>query len=197
MTMGQFNLLQRPALLRYGSHALAALTATFVLVGSALAMFQPLHMKRQMIQHEAMAALDLLRRGESLKARYDGAVAEQRVLRQRLEEVVNKMPPSIDEAKFVHQLSNLAVSKDVTLSKFTPGGHQRLGGHGAIEIQISGKGKYPAVCEFLHALPGVARIFSIDRLALSAAEGSGDACNFEITFRLLYSQPALVPGEET
>jgi Tfp pilus assembly protein PilO len=151
-------------------------------------------MKRQIIMQDELASRDLLQRGDALRSRYEATAAEVAQSERRLAELYAKMPASADEAQFIHALSQLAAKQEVRLSKFSPGAGQELGEYRSLELQVNGDGAYESVCAFLHALPEVERVFTIERLQLSAANTSGDQCAFEISLRLLFGAQ---PGGKT
>jgi Tfp pilus assembly protein PilO len=191
------KLIHNPKLLRYGSHGAAAIATVAVLGLAAIALYQPLRMKQRMIEEEIYAAQDLLSRGSNLRERHRLAVAEDIALQKELLELKNCLPHNADEAQFIHTLSELALERQVTLTKFSPGATQKLTEFRTLEIQVSGTGGYASVCSFLHALPELKRIFTVERLQLSSASAQGDQCSFEIAIRLLYtSEPTLVAHAE-
>jgi Tfp pilus assembly protein PilO len=178
-----------PVLVRLGSQAAAALSVLVVFAATVAACFQPLHMKRQIILQDELASRDLLQRGDALRSRYEATAAEVALSERRLGKILAKMPASADEAQFIHALSQLGAQHEVRLSKFSPGAGQELGDYRSLELQLNGDGAYEAVCRFLHALPQIERVSTIDRLQFSAANANGDQCAFEVSIHLLYGAP--------
>lgn len=190
--------IHNPKLLRYGSHGAAAIATVAVLGLAAIALYQPLRMKQRMIEEEIYAAQDLLSRGSNLRQRHRRAIEETTALQQDLIELKSRLPHNADEAQFIHTLSELALARQVTLTKFSPGPSQKLTEFRTLEIQVSGTGGYASVCNFLHALPELKRIFTVERLQLSSASAQGEQCSFEIAIRLLYtSGPGLTTSAQS
>lgn len=80
-----------------------------------------------------------------------------------------RTPPEMREAEFLRQVAEVAGQTGFAIREFRPGSPAQIGGYGKLEIQFSGSGDYPSICRFLDGISRLPRLFSVERLQITAA----------------------------
>ena len=128
----------------------------------------------------------LLGRTREVHAHYRHWQAQTKLARQTVENLAAKMPASPQESQFLHELSQMAATNQVTLSDFRRGNIADLKEFKEIELRVRGTGTYAGLCRWLTGLEGLPRNVRVSQMTLSAPATAGGNCSVELDLHLRY-----------
>lgn len=106
-------------------------------------------------------------------------------------DLLKRIPVSPQESEFLAQVSHLANETGLEIVDYHPGAVEPLETHHEMEVKISARGDYPAVCRFLNESSEMPRLCRLIQLTIGS-ESSGDMLPIELTFRIYFApSPAL------
>ncbi|HUQ71766.1 MAG TPA: type 4a pilus biogenesis protein PilO [Planctomycetaceae bacterium] len=107
-------------------------------------------------------------------------------------DLLKRMPVSPQESEFLAQVSQLANEAGLEIVDYHPGAVEPLESHHEMEVKISARGDYAAVCRFLNGSSEMPRLCRLIQLAIGS-ESSGDMLSVDLTFRI-YFAPSPAPA---
>ena len=142
--------------------------------------------QRQLTDSRIADSQSLLGRTREVHAHYRHWQAQTKLARQTAENLAAKMPASPQESQFLHELSQMAATNQVTLSDFRRGNIADLKEFKEIELRVRGTGTYAGLCRWLTGLEGLPRNVRVSQMTLAAPATVGGNCSVELDLHLRY-----------
>ena len=142
--------------------------------------------QQQQTDNRVADSHSLLRRAREVHASHRHWQAQTKVARQTVENLAAKMPASPQESQFLHELSEMAATNQVTLSDFRRGNIADYKEFKEIELRVRGAGTYAGLCRWLTGLEGLPRTVRVSQMTLSAPATAGGHCSVELDLHLRY-----------
>ena len=152
-----------------------------------------MRMQHQLLEvaSREMECQTLLNRTQELKAHSQDVKTEATTLKHELRALQARIPDSPEEAAFLQQLSQLALSHHISLGDFRPGGIVDRGDFKEITLRLHCTGAYSDLCHWLVGLGTLPRVTRISQLTVAAPVSPGGDCIVDIEIQL---QHALKPN---
>jgi Tfp pilus assembly protein PilO len=106
----------------------------------------------------------------------------------RFGELMTRLPSEADESEFLAQLSGLATQSGLVIRDYRPGSVVAREEYNEMEIDLSAKGPYGGICNFLHGLESLPRLCLVTDLTIAGTtEPAEDIYPIDVTLRIYFT----------
>jgi Tfp pilus assembly protein PilO len=119
---------------------------------------------------------------QAIREQYEKVSERLATAKAQIATVKQRVPQEADPGQFFDEVSRIAVEETLAIKdyeKATPVVHE---GYTQMEVTLTGRGNYAAVCTFLDRLAGMKRLSKLQNLTLTA---SGNATEYPMTATLI------------
>lgn len=182
------------------SAGLAAATLV-VMAAICLAAYYPLGNRFRDVQAQAGELRDLVERTSEIARKHQALEERLTKSRQAAAELLERMPAAPRESDFLAQVSQLAERTGIEVADYHPGPVEQRENHHEMEVRVSTRGAYDALCRFLEQvdrLPRLSRLTQLEILVPGAtaapasptASAGANKLAVEMTYRIYFAPGA-------
>jgi len=118
----------------------------------------------------------------AIREQYEKVSARLATAKAQIATVKQRVPQEAEPGQFVDEVSRIAIEESLDIKDYanaTPIVHE---GYTQMEVTLTGRGNYAAVCTFLDRLASMKRLSKLQNLTLTA---SGSATEYPLTATLI------------
>jgi Tfp pilus assembly protein PilO len=135
---------------------------------------------------ERIAELEkYLNRAPSIRKKHAALQQALARIKQRVQEIDQRMPDDAREAEFLGQMTEAAQQTGLTIRDYRRGENTEMTSHFQLEVRILGEGSYGSICRFLERIHELPRAVAIDKMRIST-EKENNVYPVDMTFLLHY-----------
>ena len=137
-------------------------------------------------QTERIAELEkYLNRAPSIRSKHATLQQALARIKQRVQEIDQRIPDDAREAEFLGQMSEAARQTGLAIRDYRRGRNTETTSHFQLEVRILGEGSYSSICRFLERIHELPRAVAIDKMRIST-EKENNVYPVDMTFLLHY-----------
>jgi Tfp pilus assembly protein PilO len=188
---------QRLRTLRWSLRATALLIVGALLIAAWLSE-RLLQRHVQHLQKTHASAVTLVQNRDRLQHEHQQHQQRLANLRQRHEQLLERVPATASESEFLSKLSELAEDARLTLRDFRPGTVATHETHAEREIQLRAEGHHDSLCQFLAALQKTERLNRVSHLQIGPAKPPEQTSQIDIHVAIAFDckLPTARPSED-
>lgn len=137
-------------------------------------------------QTERIAELEkYLNRAPSIRSKHATLQQALARIKQRVQEIDQRIPDDAREAEFLGQMSETARQTGLAIRDYRRGRNTKTTSHFQLEVRILGEGSYSSICRFLERIHELPRAVAIHKMRIST-EKENNVYPVDMTFLLHY-----------
>lgn len=177
--------------LQQGLDGAGAVITVALMIAAWLFAFRPLHGETHQLADRQSQLKRFLQTQDALQDTQQKNAEELRVHRQKMDDLLARIPRESRESDFLDLLSQTASETGVTLHNFRPLSSQPGTEIGRSQIQLSGHGQLESLLQFLDQLRTASRMNRVSRLELGVVDADRNGCTVELTLDLFFNAQAV------
>jgi Tfp pilus assembly protein PilO len=154
----------------------------------------PLRAEDRNLRHLAATYQTQLGQQPELLRQYERAKERFEIRKDRLQELMARIPDNPEESEFLAQLTRLAIVSELAIGEYHPGTISKAQGCSSIQVKIVGQASYAGICRFLHGLAGIPRFCEVTDVQIGAVQTSDELHPVDIAFTIYFAPAQTVPS---
>lgn len=168
-------------------HAAGLCVTIAVVVVAAALLFRPINDKSRLVADEIQSTTDYLKQKPELAGRHDKLQRTLTDRQKRHAELIARIPDAPRESEFLTQLTQLARSTGMAISRYNPGEAVEDRSHASLEIELKAQASYASICRFLTGLEELPRLCRVTKLSIIAPAPDSDAYPVDLTLQIFFT----------
>lgn len=173
--------------LGWALHAAGFVLTILMLLGVHVYVFGSLRRESSRLDSQISTAADYYDQESMITARHTTLQSTLIDRQNRLEDLLTRIPESPRESEFLAQLTQLARSSGMTISRYTPGQSREETTHADLEVSLSARASYESICRFFDGLADLQRLCHVTRLKIVAPEPGQLTYPVDMTLRIFFT----------
>ena len=170
---------------RWAGNAIGLLIVVLIIYVARVGVLGPLQRQQIEVLNQTNKLDDFLERSDVIRLEHDKLTRSLNEIRDRMEEVRQRLPDDSQEGEFLQSISEAAGSEGLRIQEYRRGVETEMETHNQLEIRLSGEGTYQPLVGFLDRLAQIERISTIHSLKITR-HVDREVCMFEIVMHLYY-----------
>ena len=163
--------------------------ATIGLVAAAYAVaFLPMDFQLQAARSETEGFRQLIQKTSEISQTQQTLASELAASEKQTAELLQRIPIAPRESDFLAQVCQLADRTGMEVADYHPRAIEKRESHQEMEVKLSTRGEYQALCHFLEQVDHLPRLCRLTQLEIGNAP-TGTMLPVEMTFRIYFAPP--------
>jgi Tfp pilus assembly protein PilO len=159
-----------------------------VWLNAVLAAFLPLELLFRSVRAETIGLQQLIQRTSDITPARQTLETELAGSEKATAELLQRIPTAPRESDFLAQVCRLADQTGVEVADYHPQSIEKRENHQEMQVKLSMRGGYPALCQFLAEVDHLPRLCRLTQLEVGSAV-AGTRLPVEMTFRIYLAPP--------
>ncbi len=147
---------------------------------------RPIHMHISRLESQSCELKDLIYQTSQISVQREKLQQELMTQQTSLERLEARLPTAARESDFLAQMCELAASENLEIADYQPGAVSARETHHELEVSVSLRGDYSAICQLLRQADELPRLCRLVRLEMTSAE-AGEKLIANLTYRIYFT----------